>query len=129
MLTVLILSACVSNQPPIPDWGEARQEFGAATYATPLPPLCELPWTATGCWALVEQYEEVAAANTRIANLNANALEKTEEAYDEAISGGEKQQWVSEQYRQLLQEEKTEHFWDNITHRLLIAVGILGALL
>lgn len=129
LLTVLILSACASPREPLPNWAEARQEFSAPTYATELPLLCGIPWVTVDCWAAIEQYEEVSEANYDVANLNASALTKMEDAYDVAISGGEMQQQVSEMYRELLDEERKEHFWTKTTYRIIIGIGLLGAVL
>ncbi|KKN66750.1 hypothetical protein LCGC14_0468610 [marine sediment metagenome] len=134
LLTILLigltLSACASSREPLPNWAEARQDFSAPVYAKELPLLCELPWATGECWAAIEQYEEVSEANYDKANLNASALNKMEDAYNAAISGGEIQQQVSELYRDQLDEERKDHFWDNVMHKVVIGVGLLlGAVL
>ncbi len=129
LLIGLTLSACASNREPLPNWAEARQDFDAPTYAKELPLLCGIPWVTVDCWAAIEQYEEVSEGNRDVANLNASALNKMEDAYDAAVSGGEIQQQVSEMYRELLDEERKEHFWTKATYRIVIAIGLLGAVL
>ncbi len=130
LLTVLILSACASNREPLPNWAEARQKFGEPQYATELPLLCGIPWTTVDCWAAIEAYEEVSEANVGVANLNASALNKVEDAYNKAVSGGEMQQQVSEMYRDQLDEERKDHFWDKVMYQAVIGIGLLlGAIL
>ncbi len=134
LLTILLigltLSACASNRAPLPNWTEARQGFSEPQYATELPLLCGIPWTTVDCWAAIEQYEEVSEANIGVANLNASALDKVEDAYNKAVSGGEMQQQVSEMYRDQLDEERKDHFWDNVIYKVVIGFGLLlGAVL
>lgn len=129
LLTVLILSGCAVDRAPLPDWNNAKQDFGDTTYPTTLPLLCKIPWDTLECWSAIERYEEIAEANAQMAGLNASALNKTEQAYTEAIEAGAKQQWTSERYRQMYEEEKTEHFWSNIKYQGVILLGILGAVL
>ncbi len=134
LCTALILSACASNdRVPLPHWGEARQDFGQVHDATDLPVLCPmdistLAWSAE-CWAVLADYDDIAQDNVEIANLQASALRKVIGAYDHTISAGELQQQVSEMYRELLDQERTEHFWTKTTYRVIFGIGIIAVAL
>ncbi len=133
LCTALILSACASNdRVPLPDWNEARQDFGEVHDAEALPGLCDiqadLTWSVE-CWGKLADYDDVAQENVEIANLQASALRKVIGAYNHTISAGELQQQLSEIYRQLLDEERTEHFWTKTTYRIVLGVGIIAVAL
>jgi hypothetical protein len=129
LLIGLILSGCASNnRAPLPDWTEARQEWGEVSDATDLPLLCDIPWTAAECWSALDVYEDIAEGNKELANLQADALRKVIGAYDAAISAGELQQQVSEIYRELYEEERTEHFWTKTTYRVVFGLGAAVAI-
>lgn len=131
---VLILSACASNERvPLPDWSEARQDFGVVHDATDYPQLCAmdpatLSWSAD-CWERLADFEDIAEENKEQLNLQASALRKVIGAYDASISAGELQQQVSEMYRELLDQERTEHFWTKTTYRIILGVGIIAVAL
>ncbi len=130
LCTALILSACASNdRVPLPDWNDARQDFGEVSDAEELPLLCKMPWTSAECWEAVVDYDDVAQDNVEIANLQASALRKVIGAYDHAISAGELQQQLTEIYRQLLSEERTEHFWTKTTYRAILGGVAIAAIL
>ncbi len=125
---ILIVSGCTSTSEPLPDWAAARVEMGEVKDATPLPGLCEISWDDSRCDAALAIYEQVSIFNEAAANGNASVARKAIGAYGLAIDGGEKQQWISEQYRIALEEEKLDHFWDNMKHYALIVLGMLGAI-
>ncbi len=128
LLTALTLSACASsNRVPLPDWTEARQSWNEVHDGEDLPLLCEIPWTTADCWLAIEDYEDTVEENRELAILNASALRKVIEAYDNAISGGEMQQEVSEMYREELDRERSEHFWTKTGYRIVLG-GVVIAL-
>ncbi len=102
--------------------------MGEVKDAQPLPGLCEIPWNDSRCDEALAVYEQVSIFNETAATKNAAVARKATSAYGLAIDGGEKQQWISEQYRIALAEEKLDHFWDNMKHYALIVLGILGAI-
>lgn len=126
MLLVLTLSACAGRQVTIPDWSAAEREPKEITDPIQLPLLCEIPWATTECWAAVEQYEVVSEGNTAIAQANADALRKSEAAYDHLIEAGKLQQQYAQLREEMLDEEKREHLYDNLFHRVIIVTGLIA---
>jgi len=141
LLTVLILAGCVGtgSTREAPDWGDVRRPKVEVTSPLPLPALCRIEHYTTpegepfGRWPAfctkdLAAYEIVAEANTDIAEINAQALMKTEGAYDNLITAGEMQEELSDFYADLLKEEKQEHWVDNALHKLIIIIGLGAAL-
>lgn len=132
MLIVLTLSACATQQTvPIPDWKLAERDTShVVADPVPLPALCPLQEILTAkCAERIDVYEDVAEGNTQIAQLNANALRKTEQAYDNILDAGKLQQQLSQIRQELLEQERRAHFFDNMFYRSVIALGLLGAAL
>jgi len=101
-------------------------------YAHKLPNLCAIPndgqWPLE-CWKALDEYDVVAMFNTELADLNANALRKTELGYDSLQQAGALQQQLSDYYRDLLKEERQGRFIDGLMYKALIGLGIIGAVL
>ena len=133
LLSALMVSACVSNQPrtEAPDWASVKQIQNNAEDLEPLPVLCEIPIAVddAGCWATFEVYEEISDANYKIGMKNTSALRKTEGAHNHLANAGKIQQELSDFYKELLAEERQEHLIDNLTFRVIIGLGLIGAAL
>ncbi len=133
MLTGLISASCASQSAvPPPDWSQAKRgEQKEITYAHKLPDLCKVPWPSTSveCWAALDEYDVVAVFNEELADLNAEALRKTELGYDSLQQAGALQQQLSNYYRDLLKEERQGRFIDGLMYKALIGLGVVGAAL
>jgi len=134
LLIGLISVSCASQSAvPPPDWSQAKRgEQKEITYAHKLPDLCKIPdsgqWPAS-CWAMLDEYDIIATFNTELADLNANALRKTELGYDSLQQAGQLQQQLSDYYRELLKEERQGRFIDGLMYKALIGLGVIGAAL
>jgi hypothetical protein len=126
--TVASCATSPATQPP--EW-RVPDERIAVTDPTPLPSLCAIPWQPGNveCWQKLDAFDVVADGNTEIAKANADALRNQEGATDAYIRAGQFQQQLTEFYREELKDEKREHWIDNATHRIMIALGILAAAL
>jgi len=134
----LIATACAANQPvQLPEWDIEPLVIGEAVNPTPLPELCELQKAASGeligwdaeCAQSFLAYEIVAEANTDKAYNNTAALLKTEAATNHLIDAAKMQREIAIIRQDLLEEERTEHWLDNLFHRIIIALGVIGAIL
>ena len=135
LLIVLILSACAVAPVELPDWDLAKPSDEPVTDAKELPILCEISSTGTWnasiaeCWAIFEQYEEIAEFNYVAAQGNATGLRNAEAATLELIEAAKVQQQLSQIRQQMLERERRAHFLDNWFYRILIGLGLLGAVL
>jgi hypothetical protein len=130
-LIALILAGCASEPTtPPPDW-RVPDERTAVTDPKPLPVLCAIPWQPDDvqCWQQLDAFDIVAEGNTEIAQANANGLRNQEGATDAYIRAGQFQQQLTEFYREQLKNETREHWIDNATHRILIALGLIAVAL
>ena len=128
--SILSVSGCASapSAPP-PDWGSVDRIENSAVDLTPLPVLCEIPDWDLDCWSVFEQYEEISFANYALGSKNTSALRKTEGAHNHLANAGQMQQELTDFYAELLKEEKLEHTIDNLTFRVIIGLGLIGAFL
>ncbi len=125
-----MVSACASvPATPPPDWSSVKQIENNAVDPEPLPILCEIPNWDTGCWATFEAYEEISDANYKVGMKNTSALRKTEGAHNSLARAGKMEQEIRDFYKELLAEEKREHMIDNLTFRVIIGIGLIGAVL
>ncbi len=132
LLTALISASCASNpSTPPPVWDDAKRVQKEIKYARPLPDLCKVPWpeTANGCWLALDEYDIKATFNTELADLNAEALRKTELGYDALQNAGAMQQQLSDFYRELYEEEKQGRFIDGLLFKGVLALGLIGVAL
>jgi hypothetical protein len=134
LLIGLILVGCASEpRVELPDWnaaGRSELQTGQAiAHPIDLPALCAIPrdgkWH-TSCWAALEAFDIVAAGNTDIARGHAEALRKTEAAYDALIEAGKYQQQLAEWREELLHEERKQRTMDKWYYRGLIALGLIA---
>lgn len=102
-----------------------------------LPPLCELQkaqsgeilgWDA-GCVKQFMQFEATAEANTSKAEHNTSALRKSEEATRYVESCAAKNAEIARIRQDLLEQERFEHNMDNWFYRIIIVLGVAGAVL
>ena len=78
---------------------------------------------------MLDEYDIIATFNTELADLNANALRKTELGYDSLQQAGQLQQQLSDYYQELLKEERQGRFIDGLMYKALIGLGVIGAAL
>jgi len=130
LLTALIAVGCASPKPyDLPNWESAARIDTEIAEVKELPVLCEIPRTgqwSVECWGALNEYDIIASANYDIAKANIEALGKTESAYDHLIEAGKLQQQLATIRKEMLDQERREHTWDNWFYRAVIA-GILLA--
>jgi len=137
-IVLILVAGCVSvpeTRDP-PDWSEVGNvEKKPAADAKDLPELCTIEvvegrgtWSLA-CWQTFEAFEIIAIGNTDIARANTSALRSTEATNDLLIEAGQLQQQLGNFYLGLLKDERQEHMIDNMTYRVIIALGLLGAIL
>lgn len=129
MPLVLILGGCAADRAVLPDWELAARIPTEAADPLPLPELCEVPWTTVECWQTLDAFDIIAYGNTDIAIGNTAALRKTEAGYDALIEAGKMQQQLSQIRQDLLEDERRSHLYDNLYHRGIIVLGVIGAIL
>ncbi len=132
MLNALIIVGCASAPITLPDWDLAERSTSTVTDPLELPNLCEIPsagsWPAE-CWLALDAFDIVAEGNTGIARENANALKKSDSSYDALLVAAKVQQELSQIRQELLERERQAHTMDNWFYRIVIALGLLGAIL
>ena len=124
-----MVSACVAERLELPDFEEAVRSDEEVTDPSNLPLLCGIPWSSAECWQAIDVYEDVAEGNTEVAQLNADIARDGEEAYDHILNAAKNQQSVALIREDMLEEERRDHFLDNLWQRIVIILGIIGALL
>ncbi len=124
-----MVSACAADPVKLPDFEEAARKDVEITYSTQLPMLCEIPYTDPQCYVRLDVYEDVAEGNTALADLNAGIIVDGEASYDHILSGAKKQQEVGQIRQEMLEQERRDHFWDNVWHRGLILAMAIGMIL
>ena len=123
-----MVSACAVAPIQLPDFEEATRQQEEVTYPVPLPLLCEWPWSAE-CLERLNKYEDVAEANTEIAQLNAEIAADSDEAYDRILSAAKQQQEIAQIRQEMLEAERRAHFWDNVERGLMILVLTIALVL
>ncbi len=132
LLTALILSACATEPTPLPDWSLPDHEFIEAAELVPPTSLCAIQsngnWTAE-CWKKFEKYEIIAEGNYVIGTENTLALYDAEQAYNVTMEAGEMQQQLSTLYKDLLNNERRAHKFDNWFYQGVIVLILVGVAL
>lgn len=138
MLIGLTLSALgCTTAPPPSNWEMPEYEQSTPVNPKTLPDLCAFVPSESGvgflltvpCAQQIERFEIVAEANTTIAQENANALVASQESAMHLITAGATQEEIARVRLERLEEEKKAHFWDNVFHRTIIVLGVIGAVL
>lgn len=124
-----MVSACVTDPVTLPDFDVAKRADVEVTDPTPLPMLCDVPFETALCYQILEAFDDIAYDNTEIAYLNAGIVRDGEAAYDLVLAAGKKQQEVGQIRQEMLEQERQDHFWDNVWHRGLILVLAVGMIL
>ena len=97
-----------------------------------LPDLCEIPsdglWPAE-CWLRLDAYDIVASGNYDQALSTASALRKSDASYDALIEAGKLQSQLAHIRQEMLEQERRAHTMDNWFYRIIIALGLAGAVL
>lgn len=124
-----MVSGCAAERMQLPDFEVAARSDKEVTNPTALPDLCEIPWTSEACWVHLDVFEDIAVNNTDLAQLNADIARDGEEAYDHVLSAGKNQQQVGQIREDMLAEERKDHTFDNMWHRILIIVLAIGMVL
>lgn len=130
MPTVLILAAC-GSQParvPPPDWNIDTGTRTEVLDAEPLPVLCAIPWEqdAVECWSALDKFDIIAERNHDVAQANANAVRNERGAGDAFIQAGKNQQQITQFYLDELKAEEQAHTIDNLFHKSIIALALIG---
>ena len=81
------------------------------------------------CWIKLDVFDVVANGNTAIATELAPALQRSDESYDALLGAAKVQQELSQIRQELLERERQAHTMDNWFYRIVIALGLLGAVL
>ena len=126
---ILILSACATEPLVLPSWEATERDSKPITPLTTLPTLCELPtdgiWSLD-CWSKFVAYEEIAYSNTDIGKLNTEALQLSDEAYDQIVAAGKLQSQLALIREEMLARERQAHTFDNWFYRAVILVGLVA---
>lgn len=99
-----------------------------------LPELCALEHNgqhfilSAECAQRLEAYEEVAEANTVMAQEYSSGMAKSQQSYNALAVAGRTQCEIAQIRQGLLQEEKRGRFWDNVFHRTIIAIVGVAAI-
>ncbi len=125
-LALISLSACASGGVEIPDC-EVKEAVVEIQQPLALPELPEDPEDVT-LDALV-RYIVVSGGNYDIAMDNANALTAQSGAYNDLRDCSEFQRKFSEVREEQLEQERKDHFIDNLWHRGLIVLGVVAVVL
>lgn len=124
-----MVSACAADPVKLPDFEEAKRADVEVTDPVPLPMLCEVPFETPECYTQLDVYDDIAYDNTELAQLNADIVRDSEAAYDIILSEAKKQQEVGQIRQEMLEQERRDHFWDNVWHRGLILALAVGMML
>lgn len=125
---MLNLSGCAVEKIQLPDFEEAARSDEKVTDPVALPDLCEVPFTTADCYQLLDVFENIAIDNTDLAQLNADIIRLSDQAYDKILSAAKKQQDIALIREDMLQAERKDHFIDNLWHRgliILLAAGLI----
>jgi hypothetical protein len=134
ILLIVLISGCATDRYVVPDWNTVeRDTTQAAVDPDALPELCDIDG-ATGawsleCWQAFVRYVEIAETNTEVAALMAEALRKSDAAYDYLIAAGKLEQQLAQIRQDLLEDERRAHRMDNWFYRGIIALGLIGVAL
>lgn len=129
MLIVSTVAACASQpRPPPPDWNIDTSHRTEIKDATPLPVLCAIPWKADAidCWNALDKFDIVAERNHDVATANAAALRNERAAGDTFIQAGRNQAEITQFYLDQLRAEETAHTIDNLFHKSVIGLVLIG---
>ena len=129
MLIALTSVSCATKPTELPDWTLAERAPTAVTDPLSLPTLCAIPldgiWPAE-CWLKLDAHDIASTANTDLAQLNANALRKSDASYDALIEAGKLQQQLAIIRQDMLNQERRAHTMDNWFYRIIIALGLVA---
>ena len=60
---------------------------------------------------------------------NARALEAQAQAYNSLIEAGKMQQQIAQIRQEMLDQSRKDHMVDNLTHRVIIVLGLIAVAL
>ena len=133
LLIALISASCATPPVELPDWDLAtRNQSEEVTDPLTLPNLCEIPASGSWpveCWKKLDAYDIVASANYDQALSTANALRASDASYDALIGAGKLQSQLALIRQEMLERERQAHTADNWFYRVIIALGLMGAVL
>lgn len=130
------LSGCASSNPvDLPDWDLTPAKV-EVQQPLRLPELPSPERSGAGSFvytpdqfARLLDYVTVAGGNYTIAQENAAALEALGGAYNHLIEAGKLQMQFTQVRDEQLQRERSDHFIDNLWHRGIIVLGLIGVAL
>ncbi len=137
LLIVGVLSACTSPPINVAGWDEQeRATVEDIQFPLAIPDFPAAIVTPDGGLIFtnearieIEKYQETTEGNYTISKENALALADSARAYNALIDAGEYQERLAIYRQELLDEERKDHFWDNIFHRLVIVALSVGLVL
>ena len=126
-----MVSGCVAGPTQLPDFEVAQRADVEVSIPVLLPELCEIPWQPrdVSCWQRLDIYDDVAIGNTELAQINADIIGHSDEAYDHILSAAKRQQSIALIREDMLQAERKDHLIDNLWHRALILLMAAGLVL
>ncbi len=77
----------------------------------------------------LEEFFQIAVSNEVISQANANALQSQAMAFNSLLQAAEFQRQIGIIKSELLELERSNHFWDNLFYRIAIALGLIVAVL
>ncbi len=113
---------------PPPDWNIDTSTRTKILNAEPMPLLCAIPWAqdAVECWNALDKFDIVAERNHDVLNASAGAHRSERAAGDSFIQAGKNQQQITQFYLDELKAEETAHTIDNLFHKSIIALALIG---
>jgi len=123
-----ISAACSNNPVVLPVWDLEPAEIEAQKPLTlPVLPSAgvsgDLATFGQAEMVQLERYVTTSEGNYLIALANAEALESQAKAYNALIEAGKMQRQIAVIRQEMLDQERSDHFVDNMTHRIVILVG------
>ena len=132
-LALGILQGCASQPIELPSWDSLEPASEEIQYPLSLP---EIPAPASStddtvtftkeAFRTLTLYVTAAGGNYDIAVANAEALERQSAAYNYLIEAGKLQRQFAQIREEQLAKERQDHIIDNLFHRGIIALGLIG---
>lgn len=113
---------------PAPDWNIDTSTRTEILDAESMPVLCAIPWPADSveCWNALDKFDIVAERNHDVLNASASAHRNERAAGDSFIQAGKNQQQITQFYLDELNAEEQAHTIDNLFHKSIIALALIG---
>lgn len=130
LLLVALLTGCSAYQPRENPWPEVSATADSAARPHDLPPWPTDVVVLEGRAAFseeatrtLEQFRQLAVANTDIAEIHARQVDALREAVDEYVRAGRAEHELAELRARMLEEERRSQLWDRW---LWLGLGLVG---